>query len=155
MNAYAINAGGINVNNLTQKAKELYRYLIQYKMKNDGLQPTMRQMIENTGYKSTGSVRSGLNILEKNELIHIKSNHRIVIVGGLWVPPVPNDDNHGEGWVRNKHINDHFYTRKIIIQTEYHPNNCQCLICIEIPLAEETDHGYLCSCKECQKDNLK
>ena len=77
----------IDVNSPVRKA--IFDFIIVYKVKNDGVAPTVREIMSATGIKSTSSVNYHLLVLEHQEKISVEASQPrgIRVIGGHWVPP--------------------------------------------------------------------
>ena len=71
---------------LTQRAQSVYDFIIKYKINNDGLSPTLREIMAGTDITSTSIASYYLGILEGVGLIHHNPNisRGIRVVGGKW-----------------------------------------------------------------------
>ena len=71
---------------LTQRAQSVYDFIVQYKINNTGLSPTLREIIAGTDITSTSVVNYYLDRLEIAGLIYrnTKQHKGIRVVGGKW-----------------------------------------------------------------------
>ncbi|MEM7348000.1 MAG: hypothetical protein AAF485_27520 [Chloroflexota bacterium] len=68
----------------------IFDFIVQYKMKNDGCSPVIREIMEATGITSTSVMANKLSQLETAGLIKCQQGAaKIVVIGGQWVPPTP------------------------------------------------------------------
>lgn len=74
----------------TQRRDQLYKFIVEYKTKNDGNSPTLAEM-QGAGYSSKSAVHHALRVLERIGLIRlVKEGDRgsqIHLVGGEYIPP--------------------------------------------------------------------
>ena len=71
---------------LTPRAQSVFDFIIKYKINNDGLSPTLRDIIGGTDITSTSIASYYLGILEGVGLIYCNPNisRGIQVVGGKW-----------------------------------------------------------------------
>lgn len=70
--------------------KKLYKFIIKYKTENDGLSPSLREMMKVTGIKTTSHMSYALRKLCDEGLIEMGGkglSRGIKVVGGCWLPP--------------------------------------------------------------------
>ena len=65
---------------------EIYGFIMDYKRKNDGNSPSMREIQAGVGISSKSVVNFHLMALVRRNAIEIR-NGRIVVSGGMWMPP--------------------------------------------------------------------
>lgn len=72
---------------LHSTTRRLYHFVIRYKRENDGLSPTVAEMIDGCSLASTSHVIRILDQLEAAGLIHrvLRSSRGILIIGGRWL----------------------------------------------------------------------
>ena len=80
-------------------AKDTLKYIINYKIRNDGCSPTLREIVAAVDtISSTSHASDRLDTLvllgliryifsEVNGIRGSKKRHSIAVVGGLWIPP--------------------------------------------------------------------
>jgi len=75
-----------NKGRLTGRHKVVFDLIVAYKKANDGISPTLREIILNTDITSTSVVKWYLNNLENLGLIEVpkKSYRGIKVIGGKW-----------------------------------------------------------------------
>ena len=71
------------------KAETVLRYIIRYKGMNDGLSPSMREIMEACGIRSLSHVHLILEKLEDAGWINRDGNRGIFVVGGQWTYTAP------------------------------------------------------------------
>jgi hypothetical protein len=78
-----------------ERYMEVYRAIVEYKQRHDGVPPGLRELIELTSYASTSAVNYALEKLEEEGLIrrggHYKKR-KIEVVGARWLSPDEHND---------------------------------------------------------------
>jgi SOS-response transcriptional repressor LexA len=82
--------------------EKVYRYIRQYKQEHDGVAPSVREIAQHIGGKSTSVVHYHLEMLQaqgKIQLLKQGTGARggsrcIAVIGGQWMPP---EDDHATG----------------------------------------------------------
>ena len=71
---------------LTKTEGKVYRFIIDYKKANDGVAPSVRDIVDGTGVRSTSHVAQILGRLVSKELITMDSRipRSIQVIGGEW-----------------------------------------------------------------------
>ena len=67
--------------------KEIYEFIVKYKTENDGLSPSMREIM-GQGVSSTSVVDWHLKKLEQDGKISCNGVRGIKVIGGEWRPPM-------------------------------------------------------------------
>lgn len=72
---------------LNSTTRRTYHFIISHKRENDGLSPTVAEMIDGCNLKSTSHVIRILDQLEAAGLIHrvLRSSRGVMIIGGRWL----------------------------------------------------------------------
>ena len=70
---------------MSEREKEIYAFIIRYKMSHDGNSPSIREIGEAVGIGSTSLILHYLQNLEKCSAITMDGQRAISVVGGSWV----------------------------------------------------------------------
>ena len=72
-----------------ERTAAVYRYIVRYKVENDGVSPSLRDLGDYIGVKSTSLVSYYLSLLEEAGLIVVDTRQArgIKLVGGQYIPP--------------------------------------------------------------------
>lgn len=75
--------------NTNQGALKVYAAILEYKLKNQGVSPSIPELVEMTGYHSTKPINDRLHELETLGLISRKAGtpRSITVTGGRWESP--------------------------------------------------------------------
>ncbi len=78
-----------NLGRKTLTRGRIMKFIIAYKIANDGNSPTSRQIADATGCASTSVVHFHLRALEHQNKIKVirHSSRQIEVIGGRWIPP--------------------------------------------------------------------
>ncbi|KAA3644805.1 MAG: hypothetical protein DWQ07_15480 [Chloroflexi bacterium] len=82
---------------LTSREREVFGFIVRYKTDNDGVSPTIREILAGTRITSTSMVAFYLGKLEEKGLIEALGKgvqtRNIRVIGGQWLfPPAPPPD---------------------------------------------------------------
>jgi len=71
---------------LLDTESETFKFIIRFKKENDGISPTLREIVDNTIVKSTSHANEIVRNLESMGLVKIRpwKSRGIVVVGGSW-----------------------------------------------------------------------
>lgn len=79
-------AGGRSVKHTRHSEEQVYQFIVQFKMANDGLSPTLREIADGVGISSTSVVSYLLIRMERRGVITVwdAASRGIMVVGGKW-----------------------------------------------------------------------
>ena len=72
---------------MVERAKAILEFVIAYKREHDGISPTIREIQDFTGIRSTSLVKFYLGYLEEGGKIRMLGDNRsrgIMVTGGAW-----------------------------------------------------------------------
>ena len=74
---------------MTANDARVLAFIVDFKRRCDGCAPTVREIMEGCGFKSTSSAIFYLDRLEAQRRIrrHVERAAGIEVVGGCWIPP--------------------------------------------------------------------
>lgn len=68
--------------------ERVYAFLIKYKVKHDGISPSLEEIMNATAIKSASHVNKILKSLEDDGLLRRRGGHRNIDLLGAWLPPL-------------------------------------------------------------------